>query len=350
MNIQHRLLAFARSFVRDESDRTNTRDAFRRGVFLHGGWRCGSTYIWNRLRQCAGTRCFYEPFHEALSRCTARRVWRDTTLAWNSRHPLLEQPYWYEYLPLLRRAGLRGVRRHREAFAVMEYFPGERGIHEQAAYLRQLIRLAQRDGRLPVFGFSRSLARAGALKEALGGYHVVIRRDPRQQWLSCRSYRVADGAVYFELCHFLILALAPPQSPAGWYARFLGLPRPPAGRFREQFRFMHEALAPWTDELSYRAFLGVRLLSHEAAMSAADLTIDIDALSRDREYRADVSAAIRARSGLETRFDDCHIGAHESASVALDFPAVEHDVRRLLRVFGTQVCPERQLSPALDVS
>lgn len=350
MNIQHRLLAFARSLAGVESDPTNMPEALQQGVFLHGGWRCGSTYVWNRLRQCAGTRCFYEPFHEALSRCTPRKVRRDTTLTWNSRHPVLEQPYWYEYLPLLRTAGPRGVRRHREGFAVVEYFPGERSVHEQAAYLRQLQRLAQRDGKLPVFGFSRSLARAGALKEALGGYHVLIRRDPRQQWLSCRSYRVDGGMVYFELCHFLILALAPPQSPAGWYARFLGLPRPPAGRFREQFRFMQKALAPWTDELSYRAFLGVRLLSHAAAASAADLTIDIDRLSREPEYRAEVSVAIRARAGLETHFDDCHIGAHETASVALDFSAVESDVRRLLRVFGTQVRHEHQLSPALDLS
>src|SRR5262249_21846978 len=43
-------------------------------VFLHGGWRCGSTYIWSRFRDCAGTLCFYEPFHEILARCTARKV------------------------------------------------------------------------------------------------------------------------------------------------------------------------------------------------------------------------------------------------------------------------------------
>lgn len=350
MNIQHRLLALARSLARAESDQTNTRHASQQGVFLHGGWRCGSTYIWNRLRQCSGALCFYEPFHEALSRFTPRKVWRDTTRTWNSRHPPLDQPYWYEYLPLLHRAGPRGVRRHREAFAVVEYFPGERGVYEQTAYLRQLVRLAQRDGKQPVFGFSRSLARAGAIKESLGGYHVVIRRDPRQQWLSCRSYRIDEGTVYFELCHFLILALAPPQSPAGWYARFLGLPRPPPGRFREQFRFMQKALWPWTDELSYRAFMGVSVLSHEAALSAADLTIDMDRLSRDRDYRGEVSGAIRAGCGLETRFDDCRIGAHETTGVALDFTAVENDVRRLLRVFGTQVLPECGLSPVLDVS
>jgi len=348
VDIQQPLLDFAPSSASSESDQTNTPTR-RSAVFLHGGWRCGSTYVWSRLRECAETVCFYEPFHEVLARCTAKRIRRDTTLTWNSRHPLLKSPYRDEYLPLLSRLTRRGVRRYREEFAISEYFPGERGMHAQLAYLRQLVRHAQRVGKQPVLGFSRSLARAGVIKEALGGWHAVIRRDPRQQWLSCRSYRVAEGALYFELCHFLILALAPPQSPAGWYARFLGLPRPPAGRFREQLRFMERAVWPWTDELSYRAFLGVSLLSYEAAMCAADLIIDLDRLSTEHDYRNEVSAAFFSQCGLEVRFDDCHIAAHDSSDLALDFPAIENDVRRLLRVFGTQTRPEPQLSPALDV-
>ena len=348
VNIQHSLLAFAPSLATRENGQTNTPTRAS-AVFLHGGWRCGSTYVWSRLRECAETLCYYEPFHEVLARCTTKRIWRDTTVTWNSRHPLLKYPYRYEYLPLLRRVGRRGIRRYREEFAVAEYFPGERSTHAQVAYLRQLVRQAQRVGKQPVFGFSRSLARAGVIKEALGGWHAVIRRNPRQQWLSCRSYRVGEGALYFELCHFLILALAPPQSPAGWYARFLGLPRPPAGGFREQLRFMERALWPWTDELSYRAFVGVSLLSYEAAMCAADLIIDMDRLSRERDYRNEVSAAFFSHCGLEVRFDDCHIAVHDVSDLALDFVAIENDVRRLLRVFGTQPRLERELSPALDV-
>ncbi len=348
MNIRNQSLAFAASPALWEDDQTNTPGR-RRAVFLHGGWRCGSTYLWSRLRECADTLCFYEPFHEILARCTEKRIWRDTTLTWNSRHPLLKNPYRYEYLPLLRRIRRRGIRRYREEFSVGQYFPGERGLHAQMAYLRQLVRQAQRAGKQAVFGFSRSLARAGVIKEALGGWHAVIRRDPRQQWLSCRSYRVAEAALYFELCHFLILALAAPQSPAGWYARFLGLPRPRVGPVREQLQFMERALWPWSDELSYRAFVGVSLLSHEAAMCAADFIIDMEKLSREREYRNEVSAAFFSQCGLEVRFDDCHIAVHDPAEVALDFVAVENDVRRLLRVFGTQSRPEPELSPALDL-
>jgi len=215
---------------------------------------------------------------------------------------------------------------------VARYFEFEGGIAPELDYLSGLLKQARRVGKQAVLGFSRSLARASAIRQALGGCHVVIRRDPRQQWLSCRSYRVAGGTLYFELCHFLILALAPPRSPAGLLARHLGLPRPPEGSFGEQFRFMQQALWPWTDELSYRAFLGVHRLSHAAAAAAADLTIDVDRLSRDSTYRSEVRTEIFTRTGIAARFDDCHIGRHDTEGVAFDFGAVERSVARLLGV------------------
>ncbi len=337
MNIRQRL--FGRTHSNDP-----TRDC-PPPVFLHGGWRCGSTYIWNRFRESAQTMCFYEPFHETLARCTRKQIARDTTLTWNSRHPELKSPYWHEYLPLLRMAGLRGVRGHRDAFAVAEYFPQAAAMPKQVDYLWRLIEEARRQGKRAVFGFSRSLARAPALKRAFGGWHFAIRRNPRQQWLSCRSYRVEEGAAYFELCHFLILALAPVQSPAGRYARYLGLPCPPPAKFREQFRFMQAALGTWSDELSYRAFLAVNQLSQDAAASVADLSIDIDRLTGDSRYRTDLRGHIFARTGLEIPFDDCRIGGHDTGDIPFDFAAVESDVLRLLRACGANVRTPHERSP-----
>lgn len=45
----------------------------------------------------------------------------------------------------------------------------------------------------------RSLARVGAIKRVFGGHHVVLIRDPVQQWLSARSQRLKHGSPYFEL-------------------------------------------------------------------------------------------------------------------------------------------------------
>jgi hypothetical protein len=284
--------------------------------------------MWSRFRQAAHAMCFYEPFHETLARCTAKKIRRDTHSSWNSRHPALEQPYRQEYLPFIR---LRGMAGYRDDFAVARYFPGADGIEPELKYLRRLLAQASRAGKSAVLGFSRSLARSAAIKRALGGYHIVVQRDPLQQWLSCRSYRVNEASVYFELCHFLILALAMPDSPAGRFAQQLGLPCPPRGSFRKQYKFLQAAIYPWTDELSYRVFLGVHVLSHEMAQPAADLTIAMDRLNTDEAYRSKVRNTIFGRTGFTLRFDECHVGKHDVSQVSFDVAAVERDTLRVLR-------------------
>jgi hypothetical protein len=308
-------------------------------VFLHSGWRCGSTYIWSRFRQSPYAMCFYEPFHETLSRCTARRIRRETDSSWNSRHPQLDLPYRHEYLSLM---GLRGIRGYQDNFAVARYFPSQEGIAPEQQYLRRLLTLAARAGKSAVFGFSRSLARSAAIKQALGGYHIVIQRDPLQQWLSCRSYRVKDDLPYFELCHFLILALAPPGSPAARIGQQLGLPRPPPDRFRYQYKFLRAAIWPWSDEFSYRAFLAVYTLSHAIANPQADLLIDMDRLHRDGDYGNKLRGTVFGRTGLLLNLDECRMGTHDLSQVSFDVGAVERDTARMLRQGGLAEVAARQ--------
>ena len=317
-----------------------------RAVFLHAGWRCASTYVWSRFRHNPHTTAFYEPFGEALARCSPKRILRETAQRWNSRHPSLTLPYAQEYRPLLR-PFLRGVPGYRRKFALERYFPSESGIGPEARYLSRLIRHARRRGTHPVLGFSRSLARAAALKRALGGYHVVIRRNPVQQWLSCRSYRDRLPLPYFELCHFRILALAAAGTPARRFAGMLGFPDLPRG-LKRQLRFLHAFLHPWSDELSYRAFTAVSLLSHAIADRAADLVLDVDRLARSRQYRESVRVRLLADVGLSMDFDDCRVPSHDAASLDVDLAAVERDVRARLIFCGAELAPSTSGSCAGD--
>lgn len=296
-------------------------------MFLHGGWRCGSTYIWSRFRCSPQAMCFYEPFHEMLAWCNTRKIRRVTSASWDSRHPPLDRPYRSEYGSLI---WWRGVPGYREDFAVARYFPGADGAKREICYLRRLLDHASRAGKRAVLGFSRSLARSGALKRALGGYHILLVRDAVQQWLSCRSYRIGQADAYFELCHFLILALAPPESPAGRLAQRLGLPRPRPRRFREQLEFMLRALSPWSEELSFRAFFAVYALSYRLARTHADLTLDVDRLYESADYRGAVCSTILARTGLAITFDECRRGWHEPDQVPLDFAALKNEVLAML--------------------
>jgi hypothetical protein len=315
-------------------------------IFLHAGWRCASTYVWSRFRRNPRTTSFYEPFGEALARCSPRRIRGATVQAWNSRHPPLILPYAEEYRPLLWPL-LQGVPGYRREFALARYFATDAGIGPEVAYVSRLIRHAQRRGTHPVLGFSRSLGRAAALRRALGGYHVLVRRDPVQQWLSCRSYRAELSLSYFELCHFLILALAPAGTPARHMARVLQLPPLPR-RLRHQLRFLDGALRPWSDELSFRAFIAVFLLSHAVAGPAADLVLDVDRLGRSPRYREAARARIRADVGLGIAFDDCRVPIHDPARVPVDFVAVERDVRERLLACGADLAPAIAAAGALE--
>jgi hypothetical protein len=306
-------------------------------VFLHAGWRCASTYVWSRFRRNASTTGFYEPFGESLSRCSPKRIGRQTPQGWNSRHPPLTLPYAAEYCPLLRPL-IKGVPGYRRDFALARYFPTQAGVGPESRYLSRLIRHARHRGTHPVFGFSRSLARAPALKQALGGYHIVVRRNPLQQWLSCRSYRDEVPLAYFELSHFLILALAPAGTPAHRFAGMLGLPRLPHGLDR-QYKLLHAALHPWSEELSYRAFTAVSLLSHGTAEAAADLVLDVDRLARSPQYRDAVGARIQADVGLSVDFNDCRLPSRDPALLPVDFAAIERDVRQRLISCSADIAP-----------
>jgi hypothetical protein len=302
-------------------------------IYIHAGWRCASTYVWSRFRSLPGTTCFYEPFAERLAHLSPRGVARDTAQGWPSRHPSLERPYRDEYRPLLRPL-LRRVRGYRESFALERYFPTD-GARREIAYLRRLTEHARARGTVAVFGFSRSLQRAAALKAGLGGYHIVLRRSAPQQWLSCRSYRDAAEVPYFELCHAALLAQAPAHSPAGRLAASLALPRVPhwPRDVRGRLRALHRALAPWSDEQSYQAFIGIYLLGQAAAAPVADVMIDVERLGSCEPYRLALSAQIGAATGLPVDFSDALTPRHETAEAGVDFAAVEAaaDSRRSVR-------------------
>jgi hypothetical protein len=292
-----------------------------KSIFLHGGWRCGSTYLWNKFRELPDVTAFYEPFSEKLATYTPADILRDVPSAWDSRHPALAQPYAAEYLPLI---GECGVPLFWESFAVQRYFVGRDEPLFERDYLGLLIAHATRDSSHAVLGFSRSLGRVRAIKQQFRGFHVVLMRDPVQQWLSCRSYRIRFGSAYFELCHFLILALAPEGSLASRAARLLKLPTPPHGSFKQQLKSMRSRFRKLDDELSYRVFLTVYALSYLHALPEADLIIDMEQLTA-AEYAAATSSAIATRTRLKVNFQDCAMPSHKT-DCRVNFARVHQDV------------------------
>ena len=104
-----------------------------------------------------------------------------------------------EYAPLIRPTG--GVELFDPAMTMQWFIPvgglrGELRGSEQE-YLTQLVRLAEKAGKLPVFGEVWSLGRMWAIKQALGGFHIFQYRNLWPQWLSHLWYKQVKGSRTF---------------------------------------------------------------------------------------------------------------------------------------------------------
>lgn len=292
-------------------------------VFLHAGWRCGSTYAWNKFRLHDDVLAFYEPFNERLARCTPDDLRSDSENAWDSRHPQLNAPYFAEYLPLLDDAG---VPRYEQRFAVQRYFIPTQQPLDEAAYLASLLRHAAESGKQAVLGFSRSLGRVGAIKRVFGGCHIVLMRNPVQQWLSARSQRIRHGSPYFEIGPLMILALAPRLSLAGRIAQWLEIPHLRFGSFGHHYRQLRRRFEPLDDELSYRAFLAVYLLSYSRALRHADVILDMDRLSRLPPYARAMGAELSEACGVDIDFADCSMPEDRRVDARVNVRAIQREV------------------------
>lgn len=273
-----------------------------RTVFVHSGWRCSSTYVWSRFRKLPGVRAYYEPWHEQLARLTAETIPVETPNNSGLRHPGGAEPYLQEFSPVLDPAG--GVRGYADRFALDRYFldPDEEDPR-QAAYVEGLITAAREQGETPVLACCRTLGRIAWLRRRFEGFHVVLIRDPVQQWLSFYSLRRRPRPTYFELCQYVILSELPGQ---GFTAEaLLGRGFRARGSLADRIAAVRRRLKRAHAQVSFAAFMAVYLLSYLRALPQADLVIDVDRLARDADYARAVEASIREGCGLSPDFSDC---------------------------------------------
>ena len=181
-------------------------------IFIHSSFRTSSTWIWSKFRADPAVLAYYECFHESLQYISAAQVEALRPSVWESGHPGME-PYFMEFLPLLRKEG--GVAGFERGMAFDRFFPasGYNGPLSRAenAYIKRLIARGARLRRTPCLACKRSLGRLRALKRSMGGTHIVLQRQLLQQW---RSYReqVKFGNPYFldKLLHTIAISQQEP--------------------------------------------------------------------------------------------------------------------------------------------
>ena len=269
-------------------------------VFIHSGWRCSSTYVWSRFRAVPGVRAYYEPWHEHLAILTPEMIARERPATSNLRHPDEGEPYLTEFLDLLRPEG--GARGYARRMALDNFFlEPEAEDADQAAFVASLIAAAQDEGHMPVLACCRTLGRVGWLKRRFGGSHIVLIRDPVQQWRSFYSLRRRPRPTYFELCQYMILTEATRGAAAAARLGLVGS----QGDFIDRKLAVRRRYKLSPARLSFAVFVAVYMLSYLAALPQADLIIDVDKLGHDPDYARAMAKAVRTLTGAAVDFSDC---------------------------------------------
>ena len=273
-----------------------------RAIFIHSGWRTGSTYVWTKFRHDPACLGFYEPFNEMLSAMSPTDIYTARHDLAALKHSEIGLPYFHEYIPLL---GPKGHPLFKLEFSYRNYFVTGEPLSDQRAYIDSMLGLAAKLGRRPVLGFVRSLGRVGWFrKNFTAAANIVVIRSPLGQWLSARQLALQHQHEFFDPMQLLILAQARGSAVVALEAQRLGIPRLDDHPLPAAIELARQLAAKLSPADRFRIFASLYALSYLAALPQADLVIDMDRLSVDADYQAEVADAVRTLTGLDVEFSD----------------------------------------------
>ena len=318
------------------SDSRAGGEAIFKNVFLHGMWRCGSTYVWSRFRTLDQTVCFYEPLHHGLARLSLRRLRRARAgPAAGLRHPRMEQSYFHEYAPLL---SWRGAQRFQRRFAFGGYaLAPSKPAPALQHYLCGLIDLALTGGRSAVAGFNGSDLRIGWMKARFNALQVALDRDPHALWCSYMDQRRRGNFTF--LINWLRILEANRDDPVlAPLADYLRHRRPGGWRWKDKARHRAMVEALTADE-TYLIVCYFWMAYALHALSYCDVLADMDRLN-EPGYRSALARRIFEGCGLRVDLSDA-VTARSAPAPAVNRQLVERTARRLF--------PMRAMGPMSDL-
>lgn len=306
---------------------TELTDAPRGPVFVHSSFRTASTWVWSKFRGDPRCLAYCEIFHEQLASCTGPQIAALHDGGWNSHHPSAA-PYFLEFLPLLEPEG--GVKLYGPEMAFERFLPagGVAGTlsNAEVAYVRALIDHAEGCGRIPILTDTRTLGRAGALKQAFGGTSVVIYRNIFHQWGSYSAQAAGGNGYFLETVNATLRACR--------HDPFI----------RQVDDFFHDRTTSEEDERSFLAFAALHLYLYALALPSADLVLDVNRLARDPGAAEDARQRLKDLTGLPLDFSDCRL-AFEGSLFATRSPVAFRDtVQQFVKLIGAHVADIRVLA------
>lgn len=299
-------------------------------IFLHSWWRSSSTYFWQKFRPSPQFIAYYEPLSEghAIGAPGSREDFlAGSPELWDSNHPPLgSRGYFAEYVPLYR-AGTLPVLAANQIYGSFLLDPGDDCPSVERQF-RVLAEAAEAAGCRAVFGCVRSLGRIAWLKQRLGGFHLLILRDPIDLWCAMQRQHYMANNDYFVPTSLLIaakLAARPGLRPLFQPLDFLGIV---GGGYQMEIRWMRRIVPLIVPVVAYEAFFTAWLLCVLRNAAAADLVADIGSFALAGE-RSRIARALEAEAGVALSFDDWQPPAHTGETRRALLSAETRVVRRL---------------------
>jgi hypothetical protein len=296
-------------------------------IFLHSGWRTGSTYLWAKFRSLPTTYCYFEPLSEDLAALTPLIL--DAFVPWpGARHPKLSAPYLEEFRPLLGKD--LGIAGYFVEFAYDLYLADRFAqLPKLKSYFHYLIENAYRHSRIPVFGCVRTSLRLAWFQQNIPGVHIFLSRSSRGQFISYLRQAAHQNPYFIERI-WVILGANRDHPAFAPLRQFISIPefdgRP---EHRDAFYAKYARQAD-RNELYY-IFYYQHLLTMKTINENCHAFLDIDRLSRDPRSARAAEFEIESLTGLRISLSDCAVETYDARlerSAPL-FAKIEEAVERL---------------------
>lgn len=262
-----------------------------RPIFIHGLFRCGSTYFFDKFRSDGRYQCYYEPFHHVIGDLDAKKIdiWNHSgKTSKRMNHPLLDRPHFYEYLECFELGRIKHF--DKKLSYDRFYLSSDSSFSLEKNYIDNLIHSSP-SKKIPVLQFNRSSFRLNFFVDNYPAcHHIYLLRSPRNQF---KSY-VASGQIFLVINLILASRISRNVANPLFYIEF----------FEDdniQKEIAHYSFLSFKIKLRdhYKIFLYLWCWSLFYAFDSGCEIIDVDNLSKD-----DLIKKLKAAFIDNINFDD----------------------------------------------